>query len=138
MITVNDCPFCGYKDVEFCEVEPGTIAVECPACQCIGPFADSHDEAAVKWNRVGVQEIAVDYPNRPYPTSMFIADRLRILAGEMDYIAVCMDYYGGFSVWAQHGREIAGAGAIARQWAEEIESNVVVIGERSESAGFTT
>jgi hypothetical protein len=39
----------------------------------------------------------------------------------MDDIAVEMVYYGGFSEWAQHSREIAGAGTIARQWAGEIE-----------------
>jgi Lar family restriction alleviation protein len=55
-LTVNPCPFCGHVDVEFSEVEPGTIAVDCPECQCIGPFADSHDEAASKWNRAGAQD----------------------------------------------------------------------------------
>lgn len=51
-----------------------------------------------------------------------IAARLRRLADEMDDIAACMDYYGGFAEWAKHGREIAGAGSIARQWAAEIET----------------
>ena len=55
------------------------------------------------------------------PTPAEIAARLRTLAYEMDCISVLMDYCGGFSEWAKHGREIAGAGAIARQWAEEIE-----------------
>jgi hypothetical protein len=53
MIAVNPCPFCGHKYVEFCEVEPGTMAVDCPECQCIGPFADSPEEDVVKWNLVG-------------------------------------------------------------------------------------
>jgi hypothetical protein len=57
------------------------------------------------------------------PTKDEIAARLRRLADEMDDIAVTMDYYGGFAVWAQHGREIAGAGTIARQWAGEIEAS---------------
>jgi hypothetical protein len=57
------------------------------------------------------------------PTQMEIAARLRKLADEMDDISVMMDYYGGFAAWAQHGREIAGAGTIARQWAEEIEAS---------------
>jgi hypothetical protein len=57
------------------------------------------------------------------PTKIDIAARLRKLADEMDDIAVAMDYYGGFSEWAQHGREIAGAGTIARQWAGEIEAS---------------
>lgn len=41
----------------------------------------------------------------------------------MDDIAVTMDYYGGFAEWSRHGREISGAGEIARQWAEEIEAS---------------
>lgn len=56
------------------------------------------------------------------PTQTEIATRLRALAVEMDDIAVAMDYYGGFAEWAKHGREIAGAGGIARQWADEIEA----------------
>lgn len=56
------------------------------------------------------------------PTRTEIAARLRVLADEMDDIAAAMDYYGGFAEWAQHGREIAGAGNIARQWAAEIEA----------------
>lgn len=56
------------------------------------------------------------------PTKLEIAARLRVLADEMDDIAAAMDYYGGFAGWAQHGREIAGAGNIARQWAAEIEA----------------
>lgn len=55
------------------------------------------------------------------PTRLEIAARLRRLADEMDAIAGAMDYYGGFAEWARHGREIAGAGAIARGWAVEIE-----------------
>jgi hypothetical protein len=54
------------------------------------------------------------------PSREEIARRLVVLADEMDSIAVAMDYYGGFSAWAQHGLEIAGAGRIARQWAAEI------------------
>ena len=51
-----------------------------------------------------------------------IARRLVELAEEMDSLATAMDYYGGFAEWAKHGREIAGAGNLARQWAEEILS----------------
>lgn len=53
-----------------------------------------------------------------------IAARLRVLADKMDSIAVDMDYYGGLSGWSKHGRELAGAGAIARQWAYEIEEEL--------------
>ena len=56
------------------------------------------------------------------PKQIEIAARLRRLADEMDDISVCMDYYGGLAAWSQHGREIAGAGKIARQWADEIEA----------------
>ena len=59
---------------------------------------------------------------RPLPTKTVIAARLRMMADDMDYLAACMDYYGGFAEWSKHGREMAGAGAIARQWAEEIEA----------------
>lgn len=63
--------------------------------------------------------------NCPYvrqgPTPGEIAKRLRALAEGMEQVAAEMDYFGGFAEWAKHGREIAGAGAIARQWAEEIE-----------------
>ena len=55
------------------------------------------------------------------PTPEEIAAMLRVLAYEMDCISVLMDYYGGLSEWAKHGREISGAGAIARQWSAEIE-----------------
>ena len=54
------------------------------------------------------------------PSREDIARRLVGLAEEMDSVAVAMDFYGGFAEWAQYGREIAGAGRIARQWAEEI------------------
>lgn len=57
------------------------------------------------------------------PSKDEIAARLRKLADEMNDIAVQMDYYGGFAEWSRHGREISGAGKIARQWAEEIEAS---------------
>lgn len=58
-----------------------------------------------------------------YMTKAEIAARLRALSEEMYDIAACMDYYGGFSEWAQHSKELAGAGNIARQWADEIDKN---------------
>jgi len=56
-------------------------------------------------------------------TKLEISEKLRRLANEMDEISVLMDYYGGFAEWAVHGREMAGAGKIARQWADEIEAD---------------
>lgn len=50
MIDILPCPFCGHDDVEICEVEPGRIAIDCPECQCIGPFADALEDAAALWN----------------------------------------------------------------------------------------
>jgi len=49
-IAILPCPFCGHHDVEICEVEPGRIAIDCPECECIGPFADSVEQAAELWN----------------------------------------------------------------------------------------
>jgi hypothetical protein len=54
-----------------------------------------------------------------------IAKRLRVLADEMDQLSVDMDYYGGLANWAMHGREMAGAGRIAREWADNIERDEV-------------
>lgn len=67
------------------------------------------------------------------PTQLEIAARLRRLADEMDDMAVMMDYYGGFAEWAQHGREIAGAGDIARQWADEIDASNALAQARPEA-----
>jgi hypothetical protein len=54
-------------------------------------------------------------------TPQDIAYRLEELADDMTEIASLMDYYGGFSEMGRHGRELAGAAMIARQWAGEIE-----------------
>ena len=55
------------------------------------------------------------------PARAAIARHLRTLARRMDAVAVEMDYYGGFAPWGQHAKELAGAAAIAREWAEEID-----------------
>lgn len=54
------------------------------------------------------------------PTKNRIVLKLLKLADDMEDISADMDYYGGFALWSQHGKEIAGAGKIARQWADEI------------------
>lgn len=58
MTEIHNCPFCGYGQVELDEIEPGRYAINCPDCECIGPFSDaslSHDQAVKsaigKWNR---------------------------------------------------------------------------------------
>ncbi|MEI6207278.1 MAG: hypothetical protein WCP20_10880 [Desulfuromonadales bacterium] len=54
-------------------------------------------------------------------TAQDIADRLKILAGEMEAIGLAMDYYGGFSCWAKHAKEMLGSADMCRDWAFEIE-----------------
>jgi hypothetical protein len=52
-----------------------------------------------------------------------IAAALRRLSKRMIDLGVEMNYYGGLNVdMAQHGRELVGAGMIAKEWAGEIES----------------
>ena len=55
-------------------------------------------------------------------TRQNIADRLRILSGDMGRLAGDMEYSGGFGEIAAHGRELLGAAHIARGWAEGIEA----------------
>lgn len=49
-LIIKPCPFCGHADVEICEVEPGRIAIDCPECETIGPFADTVEAAIDMWN----------------------------------------------------------------------------------------
>lgn len=62
----------------------------------------------------------------PHPTKAQIADRLEALSVEMLYVATLMEYYGGAAPWAQHGRELARASGIARQWAGEIREETTL------------
>lgn len=55
-------------------------------------------------------------------TPLQIAKQLRKLSKLMTTLGVAMDYYGGFGEIAQHGREMVGAGEIARGWARGIEA----------------
>lgn len=49
-----------------------------------------------------------------------IADRLEALSKEMFEVATAMDYFGGFSDWAQHSAELMQASFVAEEWVEEI------------------
>lgn len=49
-----------------------------------------------------------------------LATRLLRLHYEMREIAVCMNYYGGFSDWARLAPELLMASEIARNWYEEV------------------
>ena len=51
-----------------------------------------------------------------------IAAQLLWLSEHMTDIATSMDYYGGLALWALHGKELAGAAMICREWANEIET----------------
>ena len=54
------------------------------------------------------------------PQKLEIAARLVRMAAEMESIGVAMDYYGGLAEWARHGKELAGAANICREWAFEL------------------
>lgn len=49
-----------------------------------------------------------------------LADRLRAISVEMINLGVEMEYYGGLSEIAQHGKEMIGAGHLAAEWARGI------------------
>jgi hypothetical protein len=53
-VTIDDCPFCGWHDVEIGDISPLRIAVDCPECWCIGPGADTVPGAIALWNWAGV------------------------------------------------------------------------------------
>ena len=54
------------------------------------------------------------------PSKSELASRLRVLAAHMLEMAVQMDYYGGFSEMALHGKELHGAACITASWADAI------------------
>ncbi|MEN9358139.1 MAG: hypothetical protein RL695_2310 [Pseudomonadota bacterium] len=55
-------------------------------------------------------------------TPLQIAKQLRKLSKAMIALGVAMEYHGGFGKIADRGRELAGAGDIARDWARAIEA----------------
>lgn len=59
-MNIMPCPFCDYTDVEFCEVEPGRFAIDCPECECIGPFADDIETAIQRWNAPHDKSLKLD------------------------------------------------------------------------------
>lgn len=61
--------------------------------------------------------------DRDHP--LMIAARISAVARTMMEIGIDMEYYGGFSHWAQRGKEMFGAGLMAREWAQEIKNEVL-------------
>lgn len=59
-IVIESCPFCGWHDVELGEIEPGRFAVDCPECECIGPFADDINAAIARWNAAHEKNLSLD------------------------------------------------------------------------------
>lgn len=50
-----------------------------------------------------------------------IIEGLKQISFDMIEIGTAMDYYGGSSHVSDRGRELVGAGVMARSWAEEWE-----------------
>lgn len=57
-MNILPCPFCGFDDVCFDEIDVGIVAVCCDNCGTIGPHerdgSQDSTEAANKWNAIGV------------------------------------------------------------------------------------
>ncbi len=55
MDEIKGCPFCGFDDPYFDELnildEPMMVFLVCPECQCEGPVGSTPEEAAEGWNR---------------------------------------------------------------------------------------
>lgn len=56
-ITIHDCPFCGWHDVEIGEVTVGEYAVECNECRCIGPITGDVMGAISAWNGAAARNL---------------------------------------------------------------------------------
>ena len=57
---------------------------------------------------------------KPQTKAEKLAEKLEKLAKKMMDVGAEMEYYGGFGEMAIHGRELIGAGRIARSWVKEI------------------
>jgi hypothetical protein len=52
-----------------------------------------------------------------------ITDRLKALQAEMSEVGILMEYYGGLSEVAQHGKELYGAAMMMKTWIEGMEDD---------------
>ncbi|WP_429885353.1 Lar family restriction alleviation protein [Geoalkalibacter halelectricus] len=50
-MSIQPCPFCGFDDSQWEDVEGEFLRLACPECAACGPPADSHATAAALWNR---------------------------------------------------------------------------------------
>jgi hypothetical protein len=57
----------------------------------------------------------------PIANQADIVQRLRALSDEMAALGTAMEYFGGFSEVAEHGREMMGASLITLGWITEME-----------------
>lgn len=56
-------------------------------------------------------------------TKSEIIEGLRQLSVDMVEIGTAIDYYYGLNPLSQHGKEMVGAGLIAKEWANEMEKD---------------
>lgn len=58
---IAPCPFppCGSRAVRAVEIARDRYAVACPACEAIGPGADTEAAAVAKWNAANAPDGAV-------------------------------------------------------------------------------
>ena len=66
------------------------------------------------------EKVEVETASPVCVTRLEVAQLLGELSSRMFNAACVMDYYGGFAEWAKHGRELAGAAMLVREWADEI------------------
>lgn len=57
-INIKPCPFCGHDMNDIVLSEEGlascqenkTMSIECSQCECLGPFKENVEKAAIAWN----------------------------------------------------------------------------------------
>jgi hypothetical protein len=57
------------------------------------------------------------------PTKLDIANALHIVSKNMENVGVAMDYFCGFSTYAQHGKEMVGAAGLAKEWEIKVRND---------------
>lgn len=57
------------------------------------------------------------------PSKLEIIARLNALSNELIEVGTQIDYYYGINPLALHGKEMVGAGLMAKEWAEEMSND---------------